>query len=536
MKTSFFKFGLMVICIALVLSVLPYTLGAPNTAKAVFSDTYPYQAMRLESYFKTGWNVNILGYSNNSEVNVWPTNGQSNERWKLSTTDGTYFKIINETTGLLISPLNWSLADGTSCVLYADSSRDEQLWQIIGVDKDVNGDYLTYKIVNKANTSMALNLNTSVNKTMLGTYTGSSTQKWKLVSDGLVGFAGYAKDLNGADKTGTIGGVLGKPVFVNTLAEFKSALLDTNPLTIVISSNIDNFNSEVYDLRIESNKTIIGSYAAHRLTDPRLRTDDYFQTAGVSNNIIIKNIDVEVTNRPNVVSIAIYGSRNVWIDHSSFNSNLAIDVNEVGKFVWVNTSVYANLDPDYVTLSYNRFYHRYWTVAFGTKTNLNRDNATVMLNYFDSCIRRLPQLGNGNLHALNNFIQRTLPSLDNAQYAAIIGGSGANVYSDSNRFNNFQSNYRDTEIYIDSGATVKDVGSYTNKGTTAPVSPPYPLPTPSGTVTTFNPSTKYSYPIVKAYDASGNDVMTFASNNTGAVSSASALKYIHYPEFASYLK
>ncbi|AEI40761.1 hypothetical protein KNP414_02200 [Paenibacillus mucilaginosus KNP414] len=35
----------------------------------------------------------------------------------------------------------------------------------------------------------------------------------------------------------------------------------------------------------------------------------------------------------------------------------------------------------------------------------------------------------------------------------------------------------------------------------------------------FNPASKYSCPIVKAYDASGSDVKTFALNPTGAVGS-----------------
>jgi pectin lyase len=536
-RSTYYRLLLLTLCLFTALSFMPSFASVYKVANAA-ELSYPYQAMRLENLNK-GWNLNILGYSNNSEVNVWPTNGESNERWQLRTTDGTYFKLVNEKTGLLVSPLNWSLTNGNALVLYQDSNRDEQLWRILGVDKDVNGDYITYRIINKANSSLAIVLNLTTNKTMLATYAGNTTHKWKLVSDGLVGFAGFAKDLNGNDKTGTIGGVLGKTVFVNTLAELKAALLDTNPLTIVIASNIDNANSEVYDLRIASNKTIIGSYAANRLTDPRLRTDDYFQQEGVSNNIIIKNLDIEVKNREDVVAIAVYGSRNVWIDHNTFNSSLQIAADEVGKFIWVNTSVYSNTDPDYVTVSYNKFYHRYWTFALGTASSTVRNNATVMLNYFDSTVRRTPQTGNGRLHVLNNFIQRTLPSVDNAGYAAIIGGAGAQIYSDSNRFNNFikeSSGYWDTEFTIDANASVKDVGSYTNKGESAPAATPYPVPTPTGTVTTFNPSAMYSYPIVKAYSASGPDVRTFALNYTGAVNAAGNLKFIHYPEFASYLQ
>ena len=496
--------------------------------------TYPYQEVMIVG--STSNNLNVSGYANNSSINTFPTTGGSNERWRFSTTDGVNFKIINMTTNTLVSPYNWATTTGTSCVLFSDSSRDEQLWQFVGADTDVNGDYLNYKIVNKQNTSVVLTLNTSTSLVTIVTYSSLSNQKWKLNSSGLVGFAGFCKDLNGNDKTGTIGGLLGTTVFVTDLASFKAALLNTSPQTIVIAANIDNANSEVYDLRIASNKTIIGSYAANRLTDPRLRTDDTFNVFPASNNIIIKNLDIEVVNRSNVEAIAVYGSRNVWIDHCTFNSSLPVDVTEVGKFIWVNTR--NNADPDYVTVAYNEFYHRYWTVAFGTASSLIRNNATVMLNSFDSCAHRTPQQGNGCIHVLNNYIVRTVAAVNNDGYSAIIGGPGAKVYSDANRFDNFileSSGFWDTEITIDSAASVKDVGSYTNKGQSAPAATPYLLPTPSGAVTTFSPVAKYSYRIIKSYDSSaGNDVKKFCTTYVGTVSSYSNLKYIHYPEFSSY--
>jgi pectin lyase len=497
------------------------------------AEIYPYQAMRLENV-NNKKNLNILGFGNNAEVNVWHTNGESNERWRLSTSDGVYFKLINERTGLLVSPSNWSLSEGNATVLYEDLNRDEQLWRIISVDKDANGDDLTYRIMNKADTNKALALNVSSNKTMITSYANETAQKWKLVSDGLVGFAGHSTDMNGQKKTGTIGGVLGRTVFVNSLAELKSALLDPNPLTIVITSNIDNANSEMYDLRIASNKTIIGSYAANRLTDPRLRTDDYFKVEPVSHNIIIKNLDIQIKERKDVVAIAVYGSRNVWVDHNTFNSTLGIDRDEVGKYIWVNESTYTNTDPDFITLSYNKYSNRYWTIAFGANASAISNNATVMFNHFDSTVRRTPQTGNGRAHILNNLIQRTSPSVGNDPYASIIGGEKSHVYSEGNRFEGFvkeSSGYWDIEIMMEAG---KDIGSYTNKGENAPVSNPYLLPTPEGLPTGFDPAEHYDYPILPGYTPSGYDVKGFVSAQAGA--SHSSLKYIHYPEFHKYLQ
>lgn len=521
-------YSLLLAAIMVILSGMSMSFIGPKEASAAVD--YPYQEVMFVG--DTGNNINIQGYADNSLINVWPTNGYSNERWRLSTTDGVNFKIINMTTNTLLSTSNWSMADGTSCVLFTDSNRSEQLWRFVGVDLDAYGDYKTYKIVNSTNTNMALTLNAGQGLVYISSYTGTANQKWKLNSSGIIGFAGDSKDPNGQSKAGTIGGLLGTTVFVTDYASFKSALIDPNPKTIVVAANID-CNAEPVITRVASNKTVIGSYAANTLTDPRLQTDDYTHVAGVGNNIIFKNLNIVVQNKPNIESIAIYGSRNVWIDHNTFTSTLNIDVNEVGKFVWANYSDYTATDVDNITISYNQFKHRYWCVAFGANS-LTKDHATAAYNYFDSCIRRTPQLGNGQLHALNNYYQRTYPSLDDAPMAQIIGGSGSQVYSDANRFNNFKqvsSGYWDIELQ---GPNIIDVGSYTNKGVT-PVSAPYLLPSPGGSGTTFNPSSKYSYKIIKAYDSvNGNDVRRFATNYTGVVSSYSQLKYIHYPDFYNY--
>ena len=390
------------------------------------------------------------------------------------------------------------------------------------------------QISNYANPDLVISYNTTTNAITLKTYTGANNQKWKLNCDGLDGFAGNCLVQEG-EKAGTIGGLLGEIVYVSNLSQLKSALLSTKPLTIVITANIDNCNSEMYDLRIEDNKTIIGSYGANRLTDPRLRTDDYFKEEAVSNNIVIKNINFNIAEREDVVAFAVYGSRNIWIDHCSFNCSLDLYYDEVGKFIWVNRCEYASLDPDFVTISYNEFNHRFWGIAFGAKYTAE-DRASAMYNKFTSVVHRAPQLGNGTLHVLNNSYYRNDSTLYNDGYASIKCGAGSAVYSDSNRFVGYRkesSGYWDMEVTVDSSASFIDHGSYTNKGET-PVSVPYKLAAPTdGSVATWSPSENYGYSIVKAYG--NNDITVFCDNYSGAVKNFSELHYINHEACSNYI-
>ncbi|WP_225229012.1 pectate lyase family protein [Paenibacillus gallinarum] len=501
--------------------------------KAFANPNYPYQEIKIVG--SNHENINITGFNENDPINFWPSNGESNERWRLSTTDGINFKIINMRTGKLLSALASGIGADTAAVLRSDEGDEGQLWKFISVETDVNGDALRYKIVSKRDESLALTLDTSNQSVNLKTYTGEAKQKFKLESDGLIGFAGHV-NADGGEKTGTIGGLLGKTVFVSDLTSFKDALLNPDPLTIVIAANINSL-SEVYDLRIASNKTIIGSYGANTLVDPRLRTDDYFKVQPVSNNIIIKNVNISVENREDVVAIAVYGSRNIWIDHSSFSTTLPLDKDEVGKFIWVNRSIYAAQDPDFVTLSYNNFYHRYWGVAFGAGF-VDKDRATAAYNKFDSVIHRTPQLGNGKLHALNNFMVRTHAGTNNDGYSSLNVGAGGQVYSNANRFEGYRkesSGYWDNEVSVDTAGYFTDTGSYTDKAETPPFPLPYPLPTPSGNPSPWNPITNYNFQTLKAYDANGMDVKGFVNAYSGASSFAGGIKYIHYPELSAYL-
>lgn len=516
------------LCAAIILGTMVQFVSA-----ATQDLSYPAQLVKISVYGGER-NLNISGYGEGSALNTWNSNGSTNEQWRIDYVSSGVFKIVNVTTDKLVSAENNSAVSNAKCVLLNDNGSSSQMWNIVGVQQDFLGNDLYYKISNYANPDLVISYNTTTNAITLKTYTGANNQKWKLNCDGLDGFAGNCLVQEG-EKAGTIGGLLGETVYVSNLSQLKSALLSTKPLTIVITANIDDCNSEMYDLRIEDNKTIIGSYGANRLTDPRLRTDDYFKEEAVSNNIVIKNINFNIAEREDVVAFAVYGSRNIWIDHCSFNCSLDLYYDEVGKFIWVNRCEYASLDPDFVTISYNEFNHRFWGIAFGAKYTAE-DRASAMYNKFTSVVHRAPQLGNGTLHVLNNSYYRNDSTLYNDGYASIKCGAGSAVYSDSNRFVGYRkesSGYWDMEVTVDSSASFIDHGSYTNKGET-PVSVPYKLAAPTdGSVTTWSPSENYGYSIVKAYG--NNDITVFCDNYSGAVKNFSELHYINHEACSNYI-
>ncbi|WFR60902.1 pectate lyase [Paenibacillus amylolyticus] len=492
-----------------------------NSVKA----KYPFQEVHIVS--STDGNLAIQ----EGQLQTGSDTVKSNERWRLSTTDGTYFQIINMENELLLTANN----NETHDIYYTEASdayADQQLWSIVGQDKDSYGDFYNYIIANKDNPSLVLTEEN--NQIKISPDQEMPNQKWKLNSSGIVGYAGFVNDKdNNIIKTATTGGLLGVTVEVRDYESFKRALDDDVPKTIIVAADID-MGVEPVVTKIGSNKTIIGSYHANTLTNPRFFTDDPYGVSKVSNNIIIKNLNINVDNRPGLITLSVYGTRNLWVDHSSFDSNMPVDVNEVGKYIWINYSGNQDLDPDYYTISYSKFSNRYWAVTFGANS-ITQNHGTVAYNFFDACVRRTPETGNGRLHALNNYIQRDSNDVDNP-YAAILGAYEAHTYSEGNRFEGFhqlKSGYWDFEL----GSTyVKDVGSYTNSGVN-PTLIPHLLKTQEvDAMTTYDPNEHYKYKVLKAYDENnGYDVKKFTSEYSGIVASSDKLKYVDFPEFSEYL-
>ena len=419
-----------------------------------------------------------------------------------------------------------------------DSSS--QYWTFEGIEKDYDGYFLYYRILNEGNSSKALTF-TEKNGFTLEEYTGENYQKFKINLDGLEGFAANCKTASG-EKAGTIGGLFGPVVEVNTADELEKELKSIGPQTIVINANI-NMRKKMHT-RIRDNKTIVGSFNYHTIYDSNFRTNNEYGIEGdePSDNIIFRNLNLEGKNEQNRILINIWSSRQIWIDHINFNCSLNYDrtgngQDEVGKFIWLNTPYENYMDkkdrlrsPDYITISYCKFTNRYWTVAYGTQNDeITRCRTTLLYNWWCQNVRRCPQIGNGNGHIYNNYYQAYGHKDNSSATSGIIGGDGCEIISQNNLFNG----YTKSQALMMGGSTTKnparDDNSYISNDLNGT---PEEINFVSKKVSNWYPNeSNYGYKLLDAYNNTNTDTKTFCIKYTGSFNSQNGIKYITDIEF-----
>ncbi|MBR6420559.1 MAG: RICIN domain-containing protein [Oscillospiraceae bacterium] len=505
-----------------------------HTASAE-SFTYPVQEFRF-AVGDTDRNLNTSGTAPGDYVTSETQNGTDAEKWYLHYISAGVYEIVNAGTGTLLTN------DGGLAVMQPDADAANQRWNITGVKKDFDGYYLYYKITSNADPNAALTFHVNSNSFAVESYTGDLTQYFKLDLDGLEGYAANAMTPSG-EKAGTIGGLLGETVFVATADDLEQQLNSVGAQTIVITADIDM--QKKGNTRIRDNKTIVGSYAKHTIYDSQFRTNDAYgaEDDSPSDNIVFRNLDMQAKNVANRILINIWSSRQIWIDHINFNSTLTYDrtgngQDEVGKFIWINTPYDNYMDakdrlrsPDYVTISYCKFTHRYWTVAYGTQNDeITRDRTTLLYNWWNECVRRCPQLGNGSAHVVCNYFSGY--TSNGSGTAQIIGGDGSDMVSENCRFNGFSNG----QALSMGGGTdpARDSGSYIStalNGTPQKISF-----SPKNTSKWYPNQSNYGYALIAAYNTSGNDVKDFCTRYAGCFSSESGIRYLTDSDLAGFVQ
>lgn len=507
--------------------ILPQQI-TPLTASAAVS--YPIQEFRL-GMADTDNNVTADGAMLAPAV----MKGTANEKWSVNYISAGVFEIVNSASGQILT------ANGTGVALANDSDSANQRWKIEGVKNDYDGYPLYYKITSNADSSKALTY-TDGSGFSLKAYSGETYQQFKLNLDGLEGFAANCKTASG-EKAGTIGGLLGEVVYVSTDTELIQQLDSAEPKTVVLTADIDMQKHS--HTRLRDNKTLVGCYGSHTLYDPYFRTNNEYGKDEPSDNIIFKNLKMIAKNCPNRIMINVWSSRQIWIDHIYFDSQLSYDrtgngQDEVGKFIWINTPYESYMDakdrlrsPDYVTISYCHPKNRYWTVAYGTQNDeITRDRTTLLYNWWDQNVRRCPQLGNGSAHIYNNYYSAYGTGSNGSATTGIIGGDGSEMLSQNNMFNGYSVGQALTMGGDANKNPARDDGSYLS---TALNSTPSAINFQSKNTSKWNPNTSnYGYTLLDAYNTKNTDTKAFCTKYAGDQTSASNMKFITDSDFVGW--
>ena len=503
-----------------------------SAISAFAAANYPVQEFRF-GIGNTDRNITISGKSAGDYLSSATIKGNTDEKWSLNYISAGVYEIVNSATGMVITNEN-GLA-----TLAKDTDAANQRWKIEAIEKDFDGYDLYYKVVSNADPTQALTFDVNSNSIAVDDYAKGDYQKFKLNLDGLEGYAANAMTPKG-EKAGTIGGLLGEVVYVSDADNLEKQLNSKGAQTIVITGDIDMQKKS--NTRVRDNKTIVGQYGSHTIYDCQFRTNDAWGTAGEvpSDNIIFRNLKMVAKNVPNRILVNIWSSRQIWIDHIYFESQLNYDrtgngQDEVGKFIWINTpydnyrdSADRHRSPDYVTISYSHLKNRYWTVAYGTQNDeTSRDRTTLLYNWWDKNVRRCPQLGNGAAHVHNNYFSAYGKSGNGSGTSGIIGGDGSDMLSTSNRFNG----YTKAQALMMGGGNdpARDDNSYLSENLDA--TPAKVSFTPKKTSSWKPEQSNYGYSLLDAYNTKGSDVKDFCSKYAGDQIAASGMKYITDSEF-----
>ena len=453
--------------------------------------------------------------------------GTSAEKFSLNYISAGTYEIVSAETGYILTN-NAGLP-----VMQPDSDAANQRWKITGAEKDREGYYLYYKVT--ASDGSVLTFNPDSNSLAAEKDTGDIYQKFKLNLDGLQGYAADCT-VDGYEKAGTIGGLLGETVLVSTTDEMIKAMQRTEPLTIVMTKTLDfhPYGQQV----IRSDKTLTAYYGA-TLKDCQLRTcpTDTNSSEAPSDNLVFRNLNLLAKDSTNCMLFNIYSSRQIWIDHCSFVSELGRTVDEVGKFIWCNSpfdGTWKSRATDFMTISYCSFYNRYWTTLFASVSYEVPDNEKIrcrvsfLYPFYDQCVRRCPQLGSAFGHIISGF-WRGKENQNDSGTDEIIGGGQTDVVSQNCRFEAITSGH---EICAGGGPEpYRDDNSYTAKN--ADSTPTKINFSPKVTSSRHPETENYGYALVDPI--ASKNTKDFCLNYSKAAGSADKLKYITDADMAEWI-
>lgn len=464
--------------------------SSSNTSNTTVSCDSTYAMQRIQ--FMSANNEQLITAPSGAGSASLSSTSSTLNQWVLMNDGSSNYMIVNAQTGYVLAPADNNATSGAALVATGKTDSPAQYWKITSVKTDCNGDGLTYRISNCANTNLSIIINNG--SLVLGTYSGSSTHRFYINSYGAEGFAGKCLNMSGSMKASVTGGLFGTTVYVSDFDSLSSYCAGSTPYTIVINSDISK--SDLSKIFVGSNKTIIGSFTANTLNNV------HFRCTSDTGNVIFKNITFKHDadkNENDDIQVYISSGNNFWLDHCTFTGHTTLTSSDVDKHL------YVGLKADFVSVTGCVFMnHKYGLILGypqedGAGTYSGYPHMTICNNYFYNVLTRAPGLMRyGYYHSYNNYVYGF-----NLGYTPY---TGANIYSENNYF--AAGDYK--------GAVVDDkgVGGFTDTGSVLTSS----VDNLATGATSFRPSNNYSYNVRSASDAK-----TWCSNYAGVMNGS-----IHY--------
>ncbi len=226
---------------------------------------------------------------------------------------------------------------------------------------------------------------------------------------GLIGYATIQDD-NGTPYIVT-GGSLGSTVTAATLTELQTYLTSSDPLVIQFSGMFEGADA----INVASNKTLLGIGSGAYLKGIELKINQ-------ARNVIIRNIKMShvVASGTGTANDAIginNKSKNIWIDHCEFYSDLLNGEDYYDGLIDIKD------ECSFITVS-NCYFHDHYKVILMASNDQAIADASARItfhgNYFYNCNSRMPSIRFGKAHVFNNYFLNIISTGVNSRMGAQI--------------------------------------------------------------------------------------------------------------------